>query len=243
MDPALAERRYQQQAGWTAPLRGHLFARAGLARAGRVLEVGCGPGAVLRSLPDTRATVHGLDIDRPALLRAQAAAPDARLVCGDALRLPYADGAFDLCFFHYVLLWLPNPVQALREAARVTRADGAVLAFAEPDYTARAAPSGAWETLNRLQMEALRAQGADPSFGGRLAESFSTAGLPPAESGTLGADPAAGAHPLEAEVLAADLGGRLPAPELAELLAAAAGQFPPVPTYFTWARVPAPKGI
>ncbi len=237
MELALAERRYQQQAGWTEPLRRHLFARAGLARATQILEVGCGLGAVLQGLPASGAALHGVDIDRPALRRAQVAAPHARLVCGDGLRLPYADGAFNICFFHYVLLWLPDPVQALREAARVTRSGGVVLAFAEPDYHARPAPSAAWAELNRLQIQALRRQGADPGFGGRLAQSFAAAGLPPAESGTLQTDPAALDHPLEAEVLAADLQGLLPAAELVELLASAKGTPPAVPTHFAWARL------
>lgn len=236
LSPDLAERRYQQQAGWTEPLRRHLFARAGLAHAQRVLEVGCGPGAVLRSLPGTRAAIHGLDIDRPALQRARSVCA-ADLTCGDALHLPYADNSFDLSFFHYVLLWLPDPVQALREAARITRRGGTVLAFAEPDYTARAAPSSALQTVNQLQVQALRQQGADPGFGGQLAASFAAAGLPPAESGRLQSDPAARENPLEAEVLQADLAGLLPAADLAALLAALQAQpAAEVPTYFAWAR-------
>jgi hypothetical protein len=40
--------RYLQQAGWTSKLRGYLFQRAGVDKASRVLEVGCGTGAVLK---------------------------------------------------------------------------------------------------------------------------------------------------------------------------------------------------
>jgi ubiquinone/menaquinone biosynthesis C-methylase UbiE len=39
--------RFLQQAGWTRDLRTYLFAQAGIERARRVLEVGCGTGAVL----------------------------------------------------------------------------------------------------------------------------------------------------------------------------------------------------
>lgn len=236
LSPDLVERRYRQQAAWTAPLRRHLFARAGLRHARRVLEVGCGPGAVLRELPATPAALHGLDLDRPALQRAQQARPSAHLAAGDALRLPYAAASFEICFFHYVLLWLSDPQQALREAARVTRPGGFLLAFAEPDYLARPAPNAAWRQLNQQQIESLRQQGADPGFGANLAATFRAAGLSPQEAGRLQNAAQAAHDPLEAEVLAADL-AQLPA-SATGVRSAEAGPPPVVPTYFAWARLP-----
>jgi len=53
---------------------------------------------------------------------------------GDASRLPFADGFFDLTYCHYLFLWLKHPLQALQEMKRVTRPGGWVATFAEPDY-------------------------------------------------------------------------------------------------------------
>ena len=53
-------KRFVQQAGWTSELRNYLFKRAGLPAARRVLEVGCGSGAILSGLV-TGAAIHGLD--------------------------------------------------------------------------------------------------------------------------------------------------------------------------------------
>jgi cyclopropane fatty-acyl-phospholipid synthase-like methyltransferase len=41
--------RYLQQARWTRPLREYLYGKAGVDSARRVLEVGCGTGALLAS--------------------------------------------------------------------------------------------------------------------------------------------------------------------------------------------------
>ena len=87
---------------WTRPLRSYLFARAGLDRARRVLEVGCGTGAVLSGL-STPARVHGLDLDPVRLVEARRHVPGAALVCGDALALPYPSHEFR----HYLLPFPP----------------------------------------------------------------------------------------------------------------------------------------
>lgn len=90
----------------------------------RVLEVGCGEGIVLAALaarlPGTR--FDGLELDEPTLAQARARCPGARLVRGDACELPFEDRSFDLVVCLEVLEHLPEPVRALRELRRVTRA-------------------------------------------------------------------------------------------------------------------------
>ena len=129
-------RRYLQQAAWTRDLRLYLFEHAGLKKALRVLEVGCGTGAVLADL-DTPASIFGLDVDFLRLVGAKSHVSAAVLTCGNALGLPYSPGVFDLTFCHFLLLWVGDPLQALREMKRVTRPGGSVLALAEPDYNSR----------------------------------------------------------------------------------------------------------
>ena len=239
-------KRFVQQAAWTRDLRAYLFERAGLAQAQRVLEVGCGTGAILSGLT-TRAALHGLDLDPARLVEAARHVPQAALVCGDALQLPYPSAAFEVTFCHFLLLWLPDPLQALLEMARVTRPGGHVLALAEPDYAARVDKPAALAPLGRWQTESLQRQGADPGLGARLAELFRQAGIPPIETGTLQESketlPASGERDLEWTLLEADLAGFIPPQEIQrmkilDLQAWERGErVLTVPTYFAWGRV------
>ena len=212
--------RFLQQAGWTANLRKYLFERAGLGQARRILEVGCGTGAVLADL-FTPAAVHGLDLEPERLLEARLHAPGAILVCGDALALPYASQSFDIVFCHFLLLWVHDPLQALREMKRVTRPGGSVLVLAEPDYTARQDEPAELVPLGRWQTESLRRQGADPGLGRRLGELFHQAGIPLLETGTLQRSGEQRLCPEERElewaVLESDLAGFVPQDELRKM--------------------------
>jgi SAM-dependent methyltransferase len=194
--------RFMQQAAWTHDLRVHLFERAGLNQARRVLEVGCGTGAILsnifpspkntlellpqnRDFPTPFASLHGLDLESSRLVSARLLVPAAALVCGDALKLPYPLKEFDITFCHFLLLWVAEPLLALQEMKRVTRPGGSVLALAEPDYESRQDKPAAFAPLGRWQVESLRQQGADPGIGSRLADLFRQAGIQPIETGTL----------------------------------------------------------
>jgi SAM-dependent methyltransferase len=104
-------------------------------------------------------------------------------VQADAHALPFTAGSFDAVVCHYLLMWLADPAQAVREMARVVRPGGdfapggVVLACAEPDYGGRVDHPPDLAPLGRLQAEALRQQGADPEIGRQLGELFVAAGL------------------------------------------------------------------
>ncbi|MEZ0395957.1 MAG: methyltransferase domain-containing protein [Anaerolineales bacterium] len=239
--------RFEQQAGWTRHLRAYLFRRAGIEQARRVLEVGCGTGAVLAEVPGPAAR-FGLDLEPARLSEARLHAPAARLVCADAHALPFPDAAFDLTFCHFLLLWLRDPLRALGEMKRVTRPGGFILALAEPDYSRRLDRPAELEPLGRWQTESLRRQGADPSLGGRLADLFQRAGIRLLETGSLrqGGERPLSAREREIEwaVLEADLAGLLPQAEIQRLkqLDAQAWQAGKrilyVPTHFAWGKRP-----
>ena len=96
-------------------------------RAARLLDVGCGT-ARSREVYDERVEWYvGLDLSLGALLRARQRA--STLTRGDATRLPFADGSFDVVAFSSVLHHLPDRPAALREARRVLRPGGWVFAF------------------------------------------------------------------------------------------------------------------
>lgn len=214
--------RFTQQAAWTRNLREYLYRAAGLDRARRVLEAGCGTGAILSDLPAyTAADVFGIDINREHLRLAQSASPDARLTAADVFSLPFPNAFFDVTLCHFFLLWVAPPEAAAAEMARVTRSGGFVLALAEPDYSSRIDYPDSLSKIGYAQIDALRQQGADPHIGRRLPSLFIRPGLKLLRSGILGAEWQPAADPaqreLEWRVLEDDLRGAIPTEELARL--------------------------
>ena len=234
--------RYLQQAKWTRDLRTYVFKKAGLDKANQVLEVGCGTGAVLSELPK-HIWLHGLDIDIANLARYQTHTPTATLVQGDALKLPFPNEFFDIVFCHFLLLWVDDPLQALLEMKRVAKAGAHVIAFAEPDYTARVDQPHELFPLGEWQTESLKRRGADPGLGARLADLFFQAGIELNETGRIqktGQDLSAEEWEVEWAVIEADLAGFVPNKEIQEMKklderARARGErVLYVPTYFAW---------
>ena len=116
--------RFTQQARWTRELRQHLFNRLQIDRSSRILEVGCGTGAVLLDLDlasGNGSQVFGLDLNEEYLQLARNHLPHVHLVAGDGFDLPFPAQAFDLVYCHFLLLWVREPIEILREMKRVTR--------------------------------------------------------------------------------------------------------------------------
>jgi ubiquinone/menaquinone biosynthesis C-methylase UbiE len=132
----------------------------------RLLEVGCGVGAVLAVLGQEFPGVHltGVDIEPRQLEFARGhlerSGVDAALVQADALALPFADESFDHVWMMWFLEHVADPPAVLREARRVMIPRGAITAV-EVDYaTARANPSTpAIEGLFRAMVRGMAASG------------------------------------------------------------------------------------
>lgn len=104
----------------------------------RVLEAGCGTGAVSRSLAGWRnvGEVIGVDPSPVFIEKARelgAGISNLRFEEGDARSLPFEDGNFDAVIFHTSLCHVPGPEAALGEAFRVVR-PGGYLAVFDGDY-------------------------------------------------------------------------------------------------------------
>jgi ubiquinone/menaquinone biosynthesis C-methylase UbiE len=149
----------------------------------RLLEVGCGAGAVLAVLGQEYPGVQlfGVDIEQKQLDFAQGhlgrSGVEATLRQGDALALPFADESFDHVWMMWFLEHVADPPAALREARRVLVAGGGITAI-EVDYSAVfAEPSTpALEGLFRAMVQRMAAAGWSDA-GTRLPGWLRTAGF------------------------------------------------------------------
>jgi SAM-dependent methyltransferase len=119
------EPRYQQAVSELAPLANQA-----------ALDAGCGTGRALPYLRDAvgpAGLVVGLDLTPEMLYEARRRHPAAAtvLVLGDALRLPFRSGAFDVVLAAGLISHLADPEGGLRELGRVCR-PGARLALFHP---------------------------------------------------------------------------------------------------------------
>lgn len=140
-----------------------------------LLDIGSGPGTITADLARivAPAVVTALEAtsEAIALTRAELTARgiEATYVVGDVHRLEAPDRTYDVTHAHQVLQHLSDPVRALREMGRVTRAGG-VIAIRDADYAAFTW----WPLLPELDQwldlyrRLARHNGAEPDAGRRL---------------------------------------------------------------------------
>jgi ubiquinone/menaquinone biosynthesis C-methylase UbiE len=180
--------RFVEQASWTRQAQSLFLQAANLKPDSRVLEVGCGTGAVLSSVAAiTPARFSGVDIQPDLLRLAHRRSPGLPLACADGYSLPFTTGCFDAVVCHYFLLWVKNVPAILREMRRVTRPGGLVAALAEPDYGSRIDYPDEFSHPGCAQRDALIGQGADPDMGRKLPQALADAGCQNIAFGILGA--------------------------------------------------------
>ncbi len=101
---------------------------------GSLLEVGCGEGGNLFHLGRGKGLTVGLDYSMAKAAFASGVIPWARLVCGDAVRLPFRRNVFDRVLCRDLLHHLggPEQLEAVKEMFRVCRPGGEVVVI-EPN--------------------------------------------------------------------------------------------------------------
>ena len=118
----------QGSGGWTGILES--FARFVAPQPGqRVLDVGCGPGALARIMARHGCQVVGVDANPAMVARAEELAealPAAEFRLGSVLALPFDGPEFDVITATNVIFLLSDPLAGLREMARVCRPGGRV---------------------------------------------------------------------------------------------------------------------
>ena len=149
-----------------------------VARGQRVLDVGCGPGALTHELVARLGAdaVCAVDPSEPfvAAVRATCAGVDARVASAESL--PYSDDAFDVALAQLVVHFMTDPVAGIREMARVTRPGGAVVACVW-DYVDASPLTAFWTVVRELDSDAGDESDLPGVRKGHLAQLFAEAGL------------------------------------------------------------------
>ena len=103
---------------------------AGVAPGQRVLDVGCGPGALTAELVRRvgASAVAAADPMAHFVAAARQRNPGVEVVQASAESLPFPDSGFDATLAQLVVHFMTDPLAGISEMARVTRAGGVVAA-------------------------------------------------------------------------------------------------------------------
>jgi SAM-dependent methyltransferase len=115
---------------YAAPLAPVFADLAGVAPGQRVLDVGCGPGALTGVLVERLGEAHvtAIDPSPPFVAAVRDRFPGVDVREGAAESLPFPDDAFDAALAQLVVHFMTDPVQGVAEMARVTAPGGRVAA-------------------------------------------------------------------------------------------------------------------
>ena len=177
---AVAAEAYDRFMGrYSVGLAPQLAALAGVRSGQRVLDVGCGPGALTTELVRLLgpAEVAAVDPSESFVAAARERHPGVTVEQAAAEELPFADDEFDAALAQLVVHFMTDPVAGLRELARVTRGGGVVAACVW-DHGGGAGPLSAfWDAARELDAEVHDESNLPGARAGHLTELFTSAGL------------------------------------------------------------------
>src|SRR5918999_1920901 len=153
MSFAVAADAYDRFMGrYSVPLAPQLADFASVTAGQRVLDVGCGPGALTAELVRRLgpAAVSAVDPSGPFVAAARERYPGVDVRRAAAEQLPFEDETFDASLAQLVVHFMSDPVAGLREMARVTRKGGVVAACVWDHAGGRGPLSVFWKAAREL---------------------------------------------------------------------------------------------
>jgi SAM-dependent methyltransferase len=152
---------------------------AGVAAGQRVLDVGCGPGALSTELVRRLGPngVTAVDPSESFVAAARERLPGVTVERASAERLPFPDDAFDAAIAQLVVHFMSDPVAGLAEMGRVTRRGGVVAACVWDHAGGHSPLSPFWDAVRVLKPEVDDESGLPGAREGHLAELFDAAGF------------------------------------------------------------------
>jgi SAM-dependent methyltransferase len=155
-------------------------------RAGqRVLDVGCGPGALTAELLNRAAAVSAVEPSASFAAAVRARLPGVDVRQCPAEQLPFPDDTFDVAMAQLVVHFMADPVLGLREMTRVTQPGGVVCACVWDHAGTRGPLAAFWSAVRELDPAADDESDLAGVREGHLASLFAQAGLGGAQVTTL----------------------------------------------------------
>ncbi|MEZ0235955.1 MAG: class I SAM-dependent methyltransferase [Actinomycetota bacterium] len=153
----------------------------------RVLDVGCGPGALTGELIGTvgHEAVTAVDPSGPFVTAARSRYPGVDVWLASAEELPFSNGMFDATCAQLVVHFMADPVAGLAEMARVTRPAGRVVASVWDHAGDRSPISAFWQAAREIRPEDQDESGLAGARRGHLSELFGSAGIDRTEEAEL----------------------------------------------------------
>ena len=153
----------------------------------RVLDVGCGPGALTAELVRRLgpAGVFAVEPSEPFVEAARERHPGVDVRQAAAEHLPFPDDEFDASLAQLVVHFMASPIEGLGEMARVTRPGGVVAACVWDHAGGEGALSRFWAAARELDPEVEDESELAGSRRGHLGELFREAGLEEVEETVL----------------------------------------------------------
>ncbi len=171
---------------YAEPLAAAFAGFAGVGAGDKVLDVGCGVGALTAHLRSVGAEVAAIDPSPPFIDAIRMRLPDVDVRPGTAEKLPYETSAFDAALAQLVVHFMTDPVAGLRQMARVTRRGGVIAACVWDGPTGALAPF--WDAVHVIDPDAEDEALLSGAAKGQLAELFTTVGLHDVEEGSIAVD-------------------------------------------------------
>src|SRR3954469_8035327 len=114
---------------YSSQLSAQLADLAGVEAEQRVIDVGCGPGALTAELVRRvgASAVAAVDPSEPFVEAARARHPGVDVRLASAEQLPFEDDVFDAAIAQLVVHFMSDPATGVGEMARVTRPGGPVV--------------------------------------------------------------------------------------------------------------------
>jgi len=152
---------------------------AGVVTGQRVLDVGCGPGALTAELVRRVGAdrVAAVDPSESFVAAARSRHPGVDVRLAPAEALPFKDATFNAAIAQLVVHFMSDPIGGITEMRRVTRSGGVVAACVW-DHAGGSGPLGAfWEAVHGLDPGAPDESDLAGAREGHLVQLFTGAGL------------------------------------------------------------------